>query len=109
MASSRGTAFGVSSSLAASAAEITGPISEHVWVVDAVWIVFREDLSEGLHALTGRRRPCGVTVVCASTIETCRERLRLLGSSRPAIGDSHGPARRIAQAHQAIRHDRGDG
>src|SRR4029453_7194158 len=68
-----------------------------------------EFVKTGSNALPVPWRPGGVTVVCASAIETCRRRLRLLGSSRSAIGDSHGPARRIAQAHQAVRHDRGDG
>src|SRR5262245_25719278 len=36
----------------------------------------------GSTALAGRWHPCGVTVMCASAIETCRRRLRLLGSSR---------------------------
>src|SRR5215831_16759619 len=53
------------------------------------------------------RRP--ITPVCASMIEACLRRRPLLGSSRPATGDSHGPARRIAQAHQAVRHHRGYG
>jgi aspartate aminotransferase len=50
-----------------------------------------------------------ITPVCASRIETCRRRRPPLGSSRPATGDSHAPARRIAQAHQAVRHHCGYG
>src|SRR5436190_19100702 len=70
MASSRGTVFRVSSSLAGSADEITRSISEYV-CVDAVWIAFRENLSEPVPM---RFRSCAVPAASQLCV---RPRLRL--------------------------------